>query len=131
MRGLAHTKALVANWMDVQTPRAAPLCEALRHIIHAEAPELVEIVRWGQLVFMLDHRQPVLSIATHKTHASLQVFNAQDLGPLADVLDGSGKGPRVLKCRYGVALDVTLVTELVHEGVRVARLHPPPPRTDS
>lgn len=122
MRSAARPKALIAAWFDFQPPPVRSLAEALQQAIRAAAPELVETVKWGNLVFQLDGNA-VLAIAPHKAHVNLQFFNGSHMPTDIAPLDGAGRGVRSLRCKLGQPVDPVTVDMLVSACVALAQRH--------
>lgn len=112
MRSGPRSKALVSAWLDFQPPPQREVAQALRAAVREAAPELAEIVRWGQLVF-LHNGSPLLAIAPHRGHVSLQLFNGHLLPEGLAPLEGAGRSVRSFKCRLQQPVDVVLVQMLV------------------
>lgn len=125
MRAGPRSKALVSAWLDFQPPAQREVARALRAAVRDAAPDLVEVVRWGQLI-CLHAGQPLLAIAPHRNHVNLQVFNGHLLPEGLAPLEGSGRGVRSLKCRLHQPVDVVAVQMVV--AASVARAPEPPPR---
>jgi hypothetical protein len=112
MRTGPRSKALVAAWLDFQPPAQREVAQALRAAVREAAPDLAEIIRWGQLVFTWGG-SPLLAIAPHRGHVSLQLFNGHLLPEGLAPLEGSGRGTRSFKCGLNQPLDVVQVQMLV------------------
>lgn len=124
MRSGPRSKALVSAWLDFQPPPQRELAQALRAAVREAAPDLAEVVRWGQLVFVCNGA-PLLAVAPHRGHVSLQLFNGHLLPEGLAPLEGSGRGVRSLKCRLHQPVDVVLVQMLVAACVARAPQEPP------
>lgn len=124
MRSGPRSKALVSAWLDFQPAQQREVARALRAAVREAAPDLSEIVRWGQLVFVCNG-SPLLAIAPHRGHVSLQLFNGHLLPEGLGPLEGSGRGVRSLKCRLSQPVDVVQVQMVV--AACVARAPEPPP----
>jgi hypothetical protein len=96
-----------------------PLARELQSAVLGAEPRLTQTVKWGNLVFMLAGTN-LLAIVPHKLHVNLQLFNGAEIAAQWPQLEGSGKGLRHLKCRYGAPLDVPLVGALVRDAVTEA-----------
>lgn len=123
MRGTLRSAALVEAWFDMLPPDQVPLTRALQRAVLDAAPQLGQAVKWGNLVFTLGGAH-LLAIMTHKTHANLQVFHGAQLASRFPQLEGSGKGLRHLKCRYGDEVDADVVRALVLASVQAQQQHP-------
>jgi hypothetical protein len=121
MRSNARPQALISAWYDFQLPAVRVVADMLQRAVRSAAPDLVETVKWGNLVFQLE-RTAVLAIAPHKAHVSLQVFNGAQLPPSLGALDGAGRGLRSLRCRLHQSIDPVQVEMLVAASVALARL---------
>ena len=121
MRSLLRPAAIVDAWFDMLPPGHAPTIRRLREAVMAAAPDLQQVVKWGNLVFV--HKGAhAFAIVPHKAHAQLQVFRGALMMLQFPELEGNGKGPRHLKVRYGHPLDEDLVQELVRHGVSLMHL---------
>lgn len=112
MRHPVRSSALVANYFDTLSPPQAALARAVQQAVLAAAPDLAQVVKWGNLVFLHGGRH-LLAIAVHKAHVNLQVFHGAELAERHPQLEGVGKGMRQLKLRQAQPLDVALIAELV------------------
>lgn len=112
MRHLVRSSALVANYFDTLPPAQADIARSLQRAVLAAAPDLDQVVKWGNLTFMHEGRN-LLAIAAHKAHVNLQVFNGAGLASRFPQLDGMGKGMRQIKQRQGQAVDDELIAQLV------------------
>jgi len=112
MRTGPRSKALVAAWLDFLPPAQREVAQALRSAVREAAPDLLEIIRWGQLVFTWSG-SPLLAIAPHRGHVNLQLFNGHLLPEGLAPLEGSGRGTRSFKCRLNQPVDVVQVQMLV------------------
>lgn len=119
MRSTVRSAALVEAWFDMLAPGQAPVARELQSAVLAAAPQLAQSVKWGNLLFTLGGAH-LLAIMTHKTHANLQVFPGALLVEHFPQLEGSGKGLRHLKCRYGQPVDAELVGQLVQASLEIA-----------
>lgn len=120
MRSAARPKALVAAWFDFLTPGQRQTCEALQAAIRSAVPDVMEAVKWGNLVFSV---QEVVfaAIVPHKAHANLQIFNGSLLPPGLPPLDGVGRGPRTLRCRFTQPVDRVTVEMVISASAALAR----------
>lgn len=112
MRHLVRSSALVATYFDTLPPAQADIARALQRAVLAAAPDLDQVVKWGNLTFLHDGRH-LLAISAHKAHVNLQVFCGAELAGGFPQLDGVGKGMRQLKQRQGHAVDDDLIARLV------------------
>lgn len=112
MRHLVRSSALVANYFDTLTPAQAGIAKALQQAVLTAAPDLDQVVKWGNLTFMHEGRN-LLAIAAHKAHVNLQVFGGAELAHRFPQLEGVGKGMRQLKQRQGQAVDDALIGDVV------------------
>jgi uncharacterized protein YdhG (YjbR/CyaY superfamily) len=124
MRSGPRSKALVSAWLDFQPPPQREVAQALRAAVREAAPDLGEVVRWGQLVF-LHGTAPLLAIAPHRGHVSLQLFNGHLLPEGLAPLEGAGRGVRSFKCPLNQPVDVVQVQMLVAACVARAPQEPP------
>jgi hypothetical protein len=123
MRTGPRSKALVSAWLDFQPPPQREVALALRGAVRNASPDLVEAVRWGQLVF-LHAGQPLLAIAPHRNHVNLQVYNGHLLADVPVPLEGSGRGVRSFKCRLHQPVDAVAAQMLVAASVARAPAAP-------
>jgi len=120
MRQAVRSKALVSAWFDFQPLAVKGVAEQLQQAVRAAAPELAESVKWGNLVYLLDGLV-VLAIAPFKAHVNLQVFNGAQLPPGSLPLEGTGRGPRHLRCKLNQPVDLVQVEMLVSASVALAQ----------
>ena len=122
MRPGTRSKALISAWMDFLPPAQREVAHALRTLVREAEPELAEVVRWGQLVFLWGG-SPLLAIAPHKAHVNLQVHNAELLPPhlLPDDPPARQRGPRALRCMLRQPVDSQRVRLIVTTSVQRAR----------
>jgi hypothetical protein len=116
MRTGPRSKALVSAWLDFQPAAQREVAVALRSAVREAEPALEEIIRWGQLVFVWGG-SPLLAIAPHRGHVSLQIFNGHLLPPDVAPLEGGGRGTRSYRCRLHQPVDVVQVQMLVAASV--------------
>lgn len=116
MRHLVRSSALVANYFDTLTPAQAQTARALQRAVLAAAPDLEQVVKWGNLTFMREGRN-MLAIAAHKSHVNLQVFNGAELASRFPQLEGVGKGMRQMKQRQGQEVDQQLISDVVQASI--------------
>ncbi len=116
MRTGPRSKALVSAWLDFQPEAQREIAQALRAAVREAEPTLNEIIRWGQLVFVWGG-VPLLAIAPHRSHVSLQIFNGHLLPDGLAPLEGSGRGARSYKCRLSQPVDLVQVQMLVAASV--------------
>jgi len=121
MRTGPRSKALVSAWLDFQPEAQREIAQVLRAAVREAEPALTEIIRWGQLVFVWAGA-PLLAIAPHRSHVSLQIFNGHLLPDGLAAMEGSGRGARSYKCRLSQPVDVVQVQMLV--AASVARAPP-------
>jgi hypothetical protein len=112
MRTLVRTAALVESWFDLLPEAQRDTARELQAAVLRAEPRLTQTVKWGNLVF-LQHGANAIAIVAHRTHANLQFFNGHVLAVQYPQLEGSGKGLRHLKMRYGEPIDGKLVGALV------------------
>jgi hypothetical protein len=120
MRSNGRSKALVSAWFDFQSDTVRAVAEDLQQAVRVAEPELVETIKWGNLVYMLDG-VAVLAIAPHKAHVNLQIFHGSELPPGLGPLEGAGRGSRNLRCRLHQTIDPVQVEMLVAAAVAMAR----------
>src|SRR4029453_13723199 len=95
-------------WFRVRPPGAEPPMRALEAAVLGAGPELQQVVKWGNLVFSTRGAH-AFAIVPHKSQAHLQVFRGASLEQRFPQLEGSGRGLRHLKFRYGQPIDQELV----------------------
>lgn len=125
MRHLVRSAALIEAWFDMLPPPQQPSARALQAVVLRAAPSLGQAVKWGNLVFTVNHFH-ALAIAPYKTHVHLQVFRGASLLQQFPMLEGTGRGLRHLKWRYSQPLDEGLITDLVLATVAVMQQPPAP-----
>ncbi len=108
--------ALAQAWLDTLRPEQQQTALALSQAALAGEPKLTRTIKWGNLMF-LHQGVHAVSVVMHKDHANLQVFNGALLAPAFPALEGTGKGLRHLKVRYGQAFDAALVSAVVRACV--------------
>ena len=118
MRSTIRSAALVEAWFDMLPPGQVALTRELQAAVLATAPQLQQAVKWGNLLFTHGGTH-LLAIMTHKAHANLQVFHGAALAARFPMLEGTGKGLRHLRCRYGQPLDTEIVKALVLASLEV------------
>jgi len=121
MRSLLRPAAIVEAWFDMLPPAHAPTIRRLRDAVLEAGPELQQVVKWGNLVFV-HHGAHAFAIVPHKAHAQLQVFRGALMALEFPELEGTGKGPRHLRVRYGHPLDEDLLREIVRTGLGLMHL---------
>lgn len=120
MRHLVRSAALIEAWFDMLPPVQQPAARRLQGLVLAAAPSLGQAVKWGNLIFTVNHFH-ALAIAPFNSHVHLQVFRGAALTGRFPMLEGTGRGLRHLKWRYSQPLDDDLITELVHATVDLMR----------
>lgn len=80
-------------------PKKRALVEALRKFVKAEAPALVEQVKWGNLTWV--GKGNVCWVMVYKDHVNFGFFNGARLKDAKGLLEGTGKGLRHVKVREG------------------------------
>lgn len=127
MRPNLRSKALVAAWLDFLPDPQRRIAEPLRAAVRAVEPALMETIKWGNLVFVLDGTV-LLGIAPRKTHVSFQCFHlpaasgcTHTAHPLERPSGGPQRGGRFLHLRHGEPIDVDAVSALVRQAVAQAR----------
>lgn len=123
MRSILRPAALIETWFDTLRPDQQELARALRDVVLASSPELVNSVKWGNLMFTYEGGHAV-AIVMHKDHANLQIFNGAALADRFPELEGAGKGVRHLRFRYRYPIDEELVREVVQACVALMELSP-------
>lgn len=116
MRTLLRPAAIVDAWFDMLPPGREATMRELRALVMGTAPELQQVVKWGNLVFSAGGSH-AFALVAHKSQAHLQVFRGHALERRFPQLEGSGKGLRHLKFRYGQPIDAELVREVVNAGL--------------
>jgi uncharacterized protein YdhG (YjbR/CyaY superfamily) len=111
MRTVVRPAALVESYFDTLTPPQQATVRAVQGAVLRACPQLEQAIKWGNLTFV-DRGRNVLSIVLHKAHANFQVFNGSALAIEFPQLEGTGKGLRHLKLRYGQPVDAALVEQL-------------------
>lgn len=116
MRSIYRPGAIIEAWFELMPARHVPGCRALLATVQAAAPELVAVVKWGQLVF-LDAGAHAFAIAPFRRHVHFQVFNGSAIDRRFPQLRGSGPGQRQLRWRHGDEIDPDLVTRIVQAAL--------------
>jgi hypothetical protein len=117
MRTPVRHGALVESWFDMlPDDQQRAMARELRAAVLAAEPRLLPTVKWGSLVFTLGGTN-LLAVSMHRSHANLQVFNGAALRAQWPQLEGSGKGMRHLKYRYGHPVDTAQLAALVRDSV--------------
>jgi hypothetical protein len=122
MRTLLRPAAIVDAWFDMLPPGREATMRELRALIMGTAPEL-------HLVFSAGGSH-AFALVAHKSQAHLQVFRGHALERRYPQLEGSGKGLRHLKFRYGQPIDTELVREVVNAGLDLMFLPEDPDEAD-
>jgi hypothetical protein len=110
---------LAHSWFELLPARQETSTRELHALIMASAPQLGLSVRSGHLVYALGQVH-VMALQPHRQHLHLQVFHAASLADRFPELEGTAKGPRQLRFRYGVQIDAGLVHRLVQAVVESA-----------
>ncbi len=116
MRRPIHSAALINSFFDSLSPEQREVAQALQQAILQAAPHLRQEVRWGNLCFQ-DEGDNLIAIVFHKSQAHLQIFNGAQLVCRFPQLEGTGRGMRLIKCRYRQPIDQTLVDALTKAAV--------------
>ncbi len=120
MRSASRPKALVSAWFDFLTPVQRRTCEELHAAIRHAAPDAIEAVKWGNLVYAVNE-VVFAAIVPHKAHVNLQIFNGSQLPPGVPVLDGVGRGSRSMRCRCTQPVDTVTVEMVIVASASLAR----------
>jgi hypothetical protein len=121
MRTPVRHGALVESWFDMlPDDQQRAMARELRAAVLAAEPRLLPTVKWGSLVFTLSGTN-LLAVSMHRSHANFQVFNGAALRVQWPHLEGSGKGMRHLKYRYGQPVDTAQLAALVRDSVAEAQ----------
>lgn len=120
MRKAQQTRSLIAAWFDFMPPGELPVAQELHRIIRAEAPEMVETIRQGNLLLSVNG-EPLLAISPARHQVHLLVFNGCDIENDVDGLEGVGRRQRMLRLRSVDAVDVPRVQAIVRASVDAAR----------
>lgn len=123
MRSILRPAALIETWFDNLRPEQRDLARILRTLVQDASPELVQTVKWGNLMFTHEGTHAV-AIVMHKDHANLQVFNGALLSDQFPELEGTGRGVRHIRFRYRYPVDEELVREVVQACVDLMALSP-------
>jgi hypothetical protein len=118
MRTLLRPAAVIEAWFDMLPPGREAIARELQNVVMAAGPDLQQVVKWGNLVFSARGTH-AFAIVPHKTHAHLQVFRGASLEMRFPELEGSGKGVRHLRFRYGQPVDDELVRDVVRAGLEL------------
>ena len=123
MRSILRPAALIETWFDNLRPEQRDLARILRSLVQDASPELVQTVKWGNLMFTHEGTHAV-AIVMHKDHANLQIFNGASLSDQFPELEGTGRGMRHIRFRYRFPVDEDLVREVVQACVDLMALSP-------
>ena len=121
MRSNLRSSALIETWFDLLSAQQRDLARATHAAVLAAHPSFAPTIKWGNLVYMHGGSN-LLALMPHKSHLNLQVFNGAALAERFPQLEGTGKGLRHLKMRYGQEPDPDLVAALVNASVEIAEL---------
>jgi hypothetical protein len=112
--------AAIADMLDTHTPEIQELVQALRELIHAAAPELVEELKagWGNIVYK--HNGVVCAISPYSNHVNLNFYRGTSLPDPARVLEGTGRSLRHVKVRPNDELRTDALTRLIREAVALS-----------
>ncbi len=120
MRSAARPKALVAAWFDFLSPAQRPMAIELQAAVRGAVPDVVESIRWGNLVFTVDD-ELMAALVPHKAHINLQFYQGASLPAHIAELDGNQRDSRSLKCRLSQPLDGVKVEMLLAAAAVIAR----------
>ncbi|RQP26215.1 DUF1801 domain-containing protein [Piscinibacter terrae] len=123
MRSILRPAALIETWFDNLRPEQRDLARILRALVQDASSELVQTVKWGNLMFTHEGTHAV-AIVMHKDHANLQIFNGASLSDQFPELEGTGRGMRHIRFRYRYPVDEDLVREVVQACVDLMALSP-------
>jgi uncharacterized protein YdhG (YjbR/CyaY superfamily) len=98
-----------------EKPRAA--LESLRRAIHAAAPDVVEVIRWGMPAFQVGGRS-VAGFAAFKAHCSYFPFGHEVLEELRTDLEGLDMSKGTIRFPFDKPLRRGLVAKLVKARIR-------------
>ena len=121
MRSNLRSSALIETWFDLLSPQQREMARAAHAAVLAAHPSFASTIKWGNLVYMHGGSN-LLALMPHKSHLNLQVFNGAALAERFPQLEGTGKGLRHLKMRYGQVLDPDLIAALVNASLESAEL---------
>jgi hypothetical protein len=107
---------MVQSWFELLPANQQETARLMHAEVMVGAPQLDACVRSGHLVYALDSGF-VMALQPHRQHLHLQVFHAAGMVAQFPQLEGTAKGPRQLRIRYGQAVDEDLVHRLVHAVV--------------
>lgn len=116
MRRPIHSAALINAFFDSLTPQQRATGQALQSAILSGGAHLRAEVKWGNLCFQ-DNGENIIAIVFHKSQAHLQFFNGVQLVARFPMLEGTGRGMRLIKVRYSQAVDEALVKALTMASV--------------
>ncbi len=108
--------AAIAEMLDTHTPEIQELVQALRELIQAAAPELVEEVKtgWGNIVYK--RNGVVCAISPYSNHVNLNFYQGISLPDPARVLEGTGRSLRHVKIRPTDELRSDVLIPLIREA---------------
>lgn len=116
MRRPIHSIALVNSFFENLPAEQREVAQSLQQAVLQAAPHLRQEVKWGNLCFQ-DNGENIIAIVLHKAQAHLQVFNGAQLAPRFPQLEGTGRGMRLLKCRYRQPIDQPLVAAITQASI--------------
>lgn len=116
MRRPIHAAALINTFFDNLPAEQREVAQSLQQAILQAAPHLRQEVKWGNLCFQ-DNGENLLAIVLHKAQAHLQIFNGAQLTAAFPQLEGTGRGMRLLKCKYRQPIDHALVEAVTKAAV--------------
>jgi hypothetical protein len=109
----------VAQLLADHIPEVQALAQALRRLVNAAAPELVEEVKtgWGNIVYK--GRSVVCSITAFKQHADLGFYKGTSLSDPEGLLEGTGRGLRHVKIRKPEDIRTDALSALVRQAHQI------------
>lgn len=116
MRRPIHSTALINTFFESLAPEQREVAQSLQQAVLAAAPHLRQEVKWGNLCFQ-EQGENIIAIVLHKAQAHLQVFQGALLADEFPQLEGTGRGMRLLKCRYRQPVDQALVGAITRAAI--------------
>ena len=116
MRHLVRPAALIANYFDTLPPNQSGTAQAIHQAVLSALPGMDQSLKWGNLMFLFQG-QRVAALVLHKGQAHLQVVNGAALADAFPMLEGVGRGMRLLKFRYGQPVEAELIGRVMRAAV--------------
>ena len=116
------TQKTPESWVSALEEPLRQIAEALRRLILHADPELKESIKWGNPVYQKGGL--VCYLAATKAYVSLGFFNGASLSDPDQLIEGTGKKMRHVKCRHVGEVCSRQFTAWVKEAVPLNRRRP-------